>query len=315
MNGVVNFLKPAMMSSHDAVNMFRSLTGIKKIGHTGTLDPMATGVLPICIGKATRLIEYAEGNKAYRAIMKLGIESDTGDIWGSTTAASPLPAPAPAPPVGTVIDEFPSLEMIEDAFRSIEGRNMQQIPAFSAKKHNGKRLYEYAREGLEIQNIRKEVYINKATVISCNEAENEIVFDIECSKGTYIRAICTDIGEKLGTKAVMSFLLRTRTDDLKIGDSVTVEEMTDEIKINDSITRFVNKPEILLGNLKDIVLNSKEGKMFINGVKIEKELGGGTQIYAVYTGENENERTLLGIGSTINNTLKPEKVIYEERLP
>lgn len=305
MDGIVNFMKPADMTSHDAVSFFRRLTGIRRIGHTGTLDPMATGVLPICIGKATRLIEYLSGDKAYRAILKLGMTSETGDIWGQHIISS------------HELTKYPADEEIESVLMSFKGQIEQQVPGFSAQKHNGRKLYEYARAGEDIPVKKKVVNIKDVTVKSIDAEKNEIMMEIECSKGTYIRTICTDAGEKLGTGGLMSMLIRTNAGGLDIADSVTMEELEEEKKNSGNIDKFISTPSKYLSHMKKITLNEHDSKKFANGISIELD-GTGFSIVkdavcTVYTTDKDNQELLIGIGTgSSSNQLKPRKVIHQE---
>lgn len=306
MEGIVNFLKPAGMTSHDAISFFRRLTGIKKIGHTGTLDPMAVGVLPICIGKTTRLIEYLEGDKSYRSIMKLGIRSKTLDIWDPDLDYEILKT--------LKIENYPSKTDVDKCLQGFLGDIVQRIPSYSAQKHEGKKLYEYARKGQEVPIKEKKVYINSVTVNSCKQQENEIMFDIECSKGTYVRAICADLGDKLGTGAVMSFLLRTKASGLIINDSITEEELINEKKTNGNISKYLQKPDDLL-NVDKITINPKEAAKFSNGLRVKANTKIG-KIYAVFSCDDSSSitnQTLIGMGIGEENKIKPEKVLISKQ--
>lgn len=212
--GIINLLKPAGMTSHDGVAFLRRVTGIKRIGHTGTLDPMAVGVLPICIGTATRIMDYLDmDEKAYRCEMILGLTTDTQDIWG------------------TVIDDrrdlVPSIEEshISNTFLSQIGEIYQMPPSYSAVRIRGKHLYEYARQGQEVEAAARPVIIRKIELIKCNRETGRVLFDVTCSKGTYIRSICHEVGEQLGCGATMSFLIRTASGRFSIEDSVTIEAL------------------------------------------------------------------------------------------
>ena len=188
MNGILNFNKPQQMTSHDCVAIVRRATGIKRVGHTGTLDPMATGVLPICIGSATRITEYLdEDQKTYRCLMQLGIETDTQDIWGKVTSEQP---------VVNLNDEI-----IATAVLSFQGDIIQVPPKYSALKVAGKRLYQYAREGKDVEIKPRHIFISKMTLNQIHG--NQVTFTVTCSKGSYIRSICRDIGCKLGCGAAM----------------------------------------------------------------------------------------------------------------
>lgn len=298
MNGIINFLKPAGMTSHDAISFFRKVTGIKKIGHTGTLDPMACGVLPICIGKSTRLIEYINSDKSYRTIMKLGVHSETQDIWGKDLRTVPM-------------NKKPTLKEVESALNSFKGEVIQQVPGFSAQKHNGKKLYEYAREGNDIPVKKKSVNINNIMVIDYNISKNEVLFDLDCSKGTYVRTICHEAGKILNTNAVMSFLLRTSAGGMSINDAVTIEEIIDSVNEAGNIYKYLEKPEKYL-ELENIIICPNDATKFQNGISIAANVVDEVE-YAVVIENNEKTYSLVGIGIGKNNSLKPKKVFPTEK--
>lgn len=205
------------MTSHDMVSLVRKKTGIKRVGHTGTLDPNAAGVLPICIGQATRVSEYLlENDKQYRVEMKLGITTDTQDAYGTITNQREV----------TV-----SSKEVEQALLSFVGEYDQVPPMYSALKVKGKKLYQLAREGIEVKRKSRRVTIYKIEIIKNDHGI--ILFDILCSKGTYVRTLCHDIGEKLGCGAVMSFLLRTSAGRFDILSAVTLEELNSMDDIGD----------------------------------------------------------------------------------
>lgn len=212
MDGVINVYKPAGWTSQDVCAKLRSRLHIKKIGHTGTLDPMATGVLPVCIGKATRIIEYYDRDrKAYHASMKLGIMTDTLDITGEI--------------LETNDHTYVSEDAVIEAFRAYTGVISQVPPKYSALKINGKRAYELAREGreFELQAREIEIYGNRVTRLALGAGEIE--FDVECSKGTYIRSMIADIGRSLGCGAVMTALERTASGCFKVEDAADLDEL------------------------------------------------------------------------------------------
>ncbi len=225
MNGFINLLKPAGMTSHDVVSALRRILGIKKIGHTGTLDPMAAGVLPMCIGKATRAAEYLESDrKRYRCELLLGAASDTADVWGRVClqgcgAAGRLTA-----------------QQVSDAILSLKGPQLQYPPMYSAVRKNGKHLYEYAREGITVEVEPRSIVIYDIYPVRIFHEPLRVIFDVECSKGTYIRTICREIGEILGCGAIMTFLVRTRSGAFDIADSVTLEEIIERIAQNEGLT-------------------------------------------------------------------------------
>ncbi|SFP60996.1 tRNA pseudouridine(55) synthase TruB [Caldicoprobacter faecalis] len=216
MDGVINVLKPPGMTSSDVVVYLRRLLKVKKVGHTGTLDPGAAGVLPVCIGKATRLASLIiDEDKVYRCEMILGVETDTLDSYGRVISTS---------------NDYPTFEDIKRVFEEFRGRVKQSPPMHSAIKYKGKKLYEYARQGqeLDISGLGREVTIYRNTILQYLPP-NKVLFEVECSKGTYIRSLCRDIGRRLGCGAYMGFLLRCRTGRYTIDDSYTLYEIEEHL--------------------------------------------------------------------------------------
>jgi tRNA pseudouridine55 synthase len=212
MNGIINVLKPPGMTSHDVVNFIRRLSGQKKVGHTGTLDPGAAGVLPVCLGKATRIIQYLPGDKSYRAEVAFGLTTTTQDAFGDV--------------VGTAGAGSLTVNDVEHCLQYFAGRIEQVPPMTSAIKYRGKKLYELARAGIEVERKPRAVYIYKIALVDFYHDRSGLpraLIDIHCSAGTYVRTVCHDVGEKLGCGAYMSFLLRTRAGNFKLEDSVTLE--------------------------------------------------------------------------------------------
>jgi tRNA pseudouridine55 synthase len=247
-DGIINLLKPAGMTSHDGVQFLRRLTGIKRIGHTGTLDPMAVGVLPLCIGSAARITEYLDLDyKKYRCEMQLGLETDTQDIWG--TVIQDLRS-------GFVFRE----DQIIDALHSFKGLISQYPPGYSAVRVNGRRLYEYARQGEAVEIKPRQVNIKSITVIHMNPDAGRVIFDVECSKGTYIRTICHDTGRILGCGAVMSCLIRTASGAFTLDNTVTIEELMDG-----NPEQYRLEPDFPLVHFGKAVVNKDRGKWFTNG--------------------------------------------------
>lgn len=212
--GILNINKPQNMTSHDVVSVMRRTLGIKRIGHTGTLDPMATGVLPICIGRTTRIMEYLDLDlKKYRCTMVLGIVTDTQDIWG------------------TVLERFDTSEIDEEkiraAFAGFQGIIDQKPPMYSALKVNGKKLYEYAREGKEVEVKTRKIFIKALEIekINLTEPKKTVTFTVECSKGTYIRTICQDAGTFLGCGGTLQSLARIKSGIFDIDSAIDLEEL------------------------------------------------------------------------------------------
>lgn len=214
MDGFVNVLKPTGMTSHDVVTWARKLFGQRKIGHTGTLDPGATGVLVLSLGRATRLSEYVlELSKSYRCEMVLGRTTDTGDAFGKVVEQKSVP-------------EF-SQEQLEEVFRKFKGNIKQVPPMTSAVKVGGKKLYQLAREGKTVARKERLVKIYSLDIVRVDKEAGitSITFDVSCAKGTYIRTLCHDIGQELGCGAFMKFLLRTKVGPFEIGAAFTLEEL------------------------------------------------------------------------------------------
>lgn len=213
-NGLINLLKPAGMTSHDCVHYLRKLTGIKRIGHTGTLDPMAAGVLPLCIGNATRIVEYLDlEHKVYRCQMILGIITDTWDVWGNVLQDNREKF------------ENPDLETIEKVFQTFTGEIYQTPPSYSSVRIGGKRLYEYAREGKQVEAAKRPAIIHELRIVEYDKAAGRITFDMRCSKGTYVRSVCHEAGKLLGFGGAMSFLLRTASGEFQLAEAVPLERL------------------------------------------------------------------------------------------
>ena len=214
MNGFLNINKPSGITSYDVIRRLKPIIPGIKIGHLGTLDPMASGVLPIALGSATRLIQYIEDNwKTYEGEMTLGGVSDTQDKTGNITPIS---------------NEILDKDRIETVMRQYIGEIEQIPPMFSAVHHKGKRLYQLAREGQEVKVEPRKVTITNLTILDISSDEPQRVrFRVECSSGTYVRTICHDVGQELGSGAYLSSLIRTRSGPFFFEDSVNLDELTD----------------------------------------------------------------------------------------
>lgn len=250
MQGIVNVFKPQNFTSHDCVAILRGVTGIKKIGHTGTLDPMATGVLPCCIGKATRIIEYLDNDlKEYECTMRMGMTSDTMDIWGNITYTEHV--------------VIPDDDRIIRTLKSFEG-NIEQIPPkYSAVRVNGRRLYEYARAGKDVEIRPRKVMIQSIDIQSI--VNDEIRFKMKCGKGTYVRSVCHDAGELLGTGAVMTQLCRTSNGAFKAEDAVDIREIKDS---SAELVRKMIRPFYDSLHFRKIHVDHKEAKALSDGKTI-----------------------------------------------
>ena len=233
MFGVLNIYKPKGITSHDVVGIIRKKLNIKQVGHTGTLDPFAEGVLPVCTGKATRLIEYFDDDKEYLATIQFGSATDTYDIEGNIIKT------------GT---KHVTLEQIRDALKNFEGEITQIPPIYSAIKVNGKKLYEYAREGKTVNIEPRKVNIYKIELKAFNEATQQAEILIKCSKGTYIRSIANDLGETLGCFGHLIKLVRTQAGKFRVENSVPPD--IDNIK--DSIQNPLNTLSLPAIQVNDI---------------------------------------------------------------
>jgi tRNA pseudouridine55 synthase len=250
MNGIINVLKPPGMTSHDVVAFMRKVLNTKKIGHTGTLDPEAAGVLPICIGKATKVVQYiTDKQKRYRANIKFGVVTDTYDSYGKVINET-----------GQVsIDQ----NMLEETLKRFTGAINQRPPIYSALKVKGKKLYEYAREGKEVEIEERPVNIYELKLVGM-EAADEATIDIQCSKGTYIRTLCYDIGEALGCGAYMSQLVRLESSPFTIEDSNTLEEIK-SAAVENRLDDIIRDVEIVFKDYKTITIKPSALSSIMNG--------------------------------------------------
>ncbi len=210
-NGILNINKPEGWTSQDVVAKLRGRLHIRRVGHTGTLDPMATGVLPVCFGKATRIIEYYDDDfKTYEAELELGMTTDTLDITGEVLTRQEVNV---------------SEEEVTQAVLSFRGWVTQIPPKYSALKVNGRPLYKYAREGVDVEIKSRKIYVPDISVLEMNLETNRVGIQVTCSKGTYIRTICDDIGKKLGCGAVMTRLIRTASGPFDMESALTLPEV------------------------------------------------------------------------------------------
>lgn len=252
MNGVINFYKPSGMTSHDAVYFFRKLLNIKRIGHTGTLDPNATGVLPICIGKATRISEYLlDVDKEYIGELTLGASTDTLDSDGSIINTS---------------DVQVSISDIEASFSKYTGAISQMPPMYSAIKINGKKLYELAREGIEIERKSRNVNIYDLDIMNIKDNKH-IFFYTKCSKGTYIRTLCHDIGIDLGTYGYMSYLIRVGVGNFKLESSYSMDYLKSLSR--EDIEKLIIPMDKAINHLEKLIVPDNLYDKLINGVKLD----------------------------------------------
>ena len=247
-HGVLNVYKEAGFTSHDVVAKLRGILKQKKIGHTGTLDPDAVGVLPVCLGKGTRVCDMlTDESKTYEAVLLLGQSTDTQDTSGKVLeTAEPETDP----------------EKIRSCIAGFEGEYMQIPPMYSALKVNGKKLYELAREGIEIERKPRKVQFHKIEILEI--APPRVRMAVTCSKGTYIRTLCHDIGEKLGCKGCMESLLRTKVDQFVIEDSLKLSKI-EELKASNELEKYILSPEDFFSSYPEIRAEKRFDKMLENG--------------------------------------------------
>ena len=297
MTGFVFLNKEEGITSFIAAAKMRRIFSEKKAGHTGTLDPMATGVLPIALGNATRFIELIPSHdKAYRATFILGKTTDTLDITGKVLSENEVTAVK---------------EDVEKALGKFRGEIMQLPPMYSAIKKNGVRLYELARQGIEIERESRKVTVYSLELVSSDEEKNEYVIDVECSSGTYIRSLISDIGEELKCGAVMTSLMRTKANGVSIEKCFTVEELQilkNEGRLSEALTKV--DEFISYDKLK---VSAPQAKRFSNGGELDTNRFGGKKepgLYCVYSPENE----FLGIGEIDSEriSLSPKRVYRGE---
>lgn len=280
-NGILNIDKPQGITSHDVVDIVRKIFPGIKVGHTGTLDPIATGVLPICIGKATKLSdELLSENKVYKVKMLLGVETDTYDITGKIVFANTLNE-----------DEI----YIKERIKRFIGKSSQIPPIYSAVKIKGKKAYEYARNGENVSLKPREIEIFNIDDIDVNLRKRQVSFVVSCTKGTYIRSLVHDIGIKLGCGATMIELKRLKTGDFDINDSIDLYEFLN-LEYLDMLDKIVSIEE-LYKDSKKINLKDKDYDKFLNGIAIKTDVPNG--IVRVY----ENLR-YKGLGKVNDNLLK-----------
>jgi len=251
MNGILNIFKPKGISSHQAVREVRNILNIPKVGHTGTLDPSASGVLLLCLGQATKIAEFLVGmKKHYQGEMTLGITTDSQDAEGKIIGKKK---------VGTDIDE----KRIRDIFQKYEGTISQVPPMFSAAHYKGKRLYRLARKGIEVKRSPKEVKIYQFNLINYDQRINPIVkFEVVCSKGTYVRTLCNNIGNELGCGAHLSSLIRKKVGNFSIEDSINLEEFREDKTLG---KRYLISIDSALEGLNKITVKSEAVKTVLNG--------------------------------------------------
>lgn len=281
--GFLNIYKPKGMTSHDVISRLRKITKIKQIGHTGTLDPFAEGVLPVCIGKSTRLIEYLEEDKEYLATIQFGLETDTYDLEGT---------------ILKTYDKKISKKDLKNSLRSFEGEIEQVPPIYSAIKVDGKKLYEYARKGLEVEIKSRRVFISRIELIDFDENAQNAKVLIACSKGTYIRSIAYDLGRTLECGAYLTGLVRTQSGQFNLKNSVALDELHD---VSDIISNIINPLDVM--TLPKYIMNEQEKERVIHGMSLTNKSNINSDIvFLVYSGK------IYAIGMVDTNRILVKKV-------
>lgn len=290
MDGVISIFKNTGMTSFDVVRIIKKVSGTKKVGHTGTLDPEASGVLPVCIGKGTKIIDYImNSDKVYEVEFKLGIKTTTYDLEGE------------------IIEENnPSNinnEEILNAINFFKGEYSQVPPMYSALKQNGVRLYELARKGIEVEREGRLIKIYNIEDIKINNPN--VSMKVTCSKGTYIRSLCYDIGEKLGVGATMTKLKRIKTSKFSEEESINISDIN-----SDNINNFIISIEDALDAYDKLIVLNKYCRLLINGVRVfdkrfTKEKIEVEKLYRVY----DEDGKFIGLGKSNHQGFKIEKLL------
>ena len=290
MNGVILIHKEKDFTSFDVVAVVRKLTGQKKVGHTGTLDPNATGVLPVLLGTATKAQDIIPcHDKRYRADFRFGIATDTLDIWGK------------------VMEQQPSditQEQIEGALGSLRGEIEQLPPMYSAVSVGGKRLYQYAREGKEVERRPRKVTVYSLELISFDGAAQSGTLDIYCSNGTYIRTLIDDLAHALGTVGVMTALVRYEACGYPLDDCMTLDELRQRIDSGDA--SFLHSVESIFMTYDEVVVSDKQAHRFVNGNPLDivrtplRDYAGDKKIFRV----KDRQGAFLSLGIIDGDSLK-----------
>lgn len=286
MDGIIIVNKEKNWTSNDVVQKIKGIFH-EKVGHTGTLDPLATGVIPVLVGKGTLLSKYLiNHDKEYIATIKLGEKTSTGDSEGEILEQK------------NVDDSILNEALVKSTLKKFEGTITQIPPIYSAIKVNGKKLYEYARKGQSIEIPSRNIEIYEINLLSISKQDKEIIFRVHCSKGTYIRTLCEDIAKELGTVGFMKELQRIKVGDFLIENSLTISELDDKEKVDNNIITI----EKFFANKENIELDSDSLKKFINGVKIKVPKI--DNVYKIYF-----QNRFIGTGIVSNCILKRDIIL------
>ena len=296
MNGIICINKKQNITSFGVCAKLRGILGEKKVGHTGTLDPMAEGVLPVMIGGATRFLNFLpESDKGYRASFILGKTTDTLDITGNVTAE---------------YENNVSESDVSEALKFFKGKIMQTPPMYSAVSVNGKRLYELARQGIEVERKEREIEIKRLELVE--NTNGEYVIDVFCSKGTYIRSLIDDIGRMLGCGAVMTSLVRTSAMGFTLENCTTLDELQQRKNENIGFDDILLPLDQVLSAYNKITISPAQSVRFKNGgsldlARIKKQLIK-EEIYRIYNPEGD----FLGLGQAVNEELIIKRIYTEK---
>lgn len=287
MDGILVINKSKGLTSNDIVKKVKKILNTK-VGHTGTLDPNATGVLPLLLGNATKVSKYLiNHDKEYEAVIKLGAKTTTADVEGEIIEEKEVKGRTKE-------------ENIEEVLKSFIGKQQQIPPIYSAIKVNGKKLYEYARQGKEVEIKARNIEIYDLKLLKIDSKNDELTINVKCSKGTYIRSLCEDIAVKLETLGYMKELNRIQVGEFSIKDSVTIEEFKANIE-NKDYSNIIGIEEIFK-EIPEITIKQREYEKYLNGVKIDTDNMDG--IYRIYL-----DNKFSGLGIVENKKLKRDLVI------
>lgn len=293
MDGIIIINKPQNCTSHDVVYKVKKMFN-KKVGHTGTLDPMATGVLPLLIGKGTLCSKYLiEHDKIYNVTLQLGIRTDTADIEGQVIEKREVNK--------ANLDE----KNVLNVFKSFLGEQKQTPPIYSAIKVKGKKLYEYARKGQTVEIPTRVINIYDIQLLNIDKENYKIEFEVHCSKGTYIRSLCEDIATRLGTIGYMTKLHRTKVGQFKVEDAITIKELEEVVnkeEIENIKTKYIIPIEKIFEKSRTIELSPHKLKHFLNGVKLTINEQDG--VYKIYC-----DNKFIGTGIVKDKLIKRDVII------
>lgn len=288
-SGIINIYKEKGYTSHDVVNIVRKTLGRVKTGHTGTLDPDAEGVLPVCVGKATKLADYVGASiKQYKAEILLGVTTTTEDITGEVLEQKEVKA---------------AFEDLKSAAESFIGEYYQKPPMYSAIKVNGQKLYELARQGIEVERKTRLIHIYNIENITPT-GENKAEMLVTCSKGTYIRTLCRDIGEKLGCGGCMSALVRCASGRFTMENSIKIDDFKRLVEEN-RLASVLLPMEEALSEYKKITVSSKAEKYLINGNKISLNYCSDRLVCGEKVVVFDEEKNIVGVYEVLDDCIKP----------